>query len=259
MKYVLLFLFSGIFNLQAQNYLDYYFKSNNIEGAIVIYNQNKDEWLFNTEVEPFNNTPVAAHFQLWQALVGLEEKVFKTEVNKKQLWDGVKRSFFDERRPEWNNDTNLVDALKNKNDWYFDLLKNKLSEKSYLENIKNASLFKEIKNNEFLYFWNYAGLTNPNTMILFLKDLYEGKLPFNKKHQQFILNQLFINENLAIHTAETSYLGQKIDWTIGIYLKQDKPVYFSMRTYRSLETEKLENYEKRKNLIISQIFDVLNF
>ena len=99
MKYVLLFLFLGFFNVQAQSYLDYYFKANNINGAIVIYDDNKDEWLFSTEVEPFSNTPAAAHFHLWQALVGLEEKVFKINVKEKLLWDGVKRSFFEERKP----------------------------------------------------------------------------------------------------------------------------------------------------------------
>lgn len=259
MKYVLLFLFLGFFNAQAQSYLDYYFKANNINGAIVIYNENKDEWLFSTELEPFSNTPAAAHFHLWQALVGLEEKVFKIDVKEKLMWDGVKRSFFDERKPEWNADTNLIDAIKNKNDWYFDRLQNYLPQESYSSNIKKSTFFKEIKNNELQYFWNYAALTNPNSMILFLKELKEGKLPFNKQSQQFVYNQLLKDEKLAIHTATTNYLGKRIDWTVGVYLKQSKPIYFSLRTYTSLETTELDDYERRKNLIISQIFDVLNY
>ncbi len=259
MKYVLLLLFLGFFNVQAQSYLDYYFKANNINGAIVIYNENKDEWLFNNEVEPFSNTPAAAHFHLWQALVGLEESVFKIDVKEKLYWDGVKRSFFGERKPEWNTDTNLIDAIKNKNDWYFDRLQNYLPQQSYNDNIKKATFLKDIKNNELQYFWNYAALTNPNSMILFLKGLKEGTLPFNKKSQQFVYNQLLKDETLAMHTATTHYLGKKIDWTIGVYMKQSKPVYFSLRTYTSLEANELADYEKRKNLIISQIFDVLNF
>lgn len=259
MKHVLLFLFLGLFNVQAQNYLDYYFKANNINGAIVIYNENKDEWIFSNEVEPFSNTPAASHFHLWQTLVGLEEKIFKIDVKEKLLWDGVKRSFFDERKPEWNANTNLIDAIKNKNDWYFDRLQNKLSQENYTNNIKKSTFFKEIKNNELEFFWNYAGLTNPNSMILFLKELKEGKLPFNKQSQQFVFNQILKDEKLAIHTATTSYLGKRIDWTVGVYLKQSKPIYFSLRTYTSLEADKLEDYEQRKNLIISQIFDVLNY
>ncbi len=259
MKYVLLLLFLGFFNVQAQSYLDYYFKANNINGAIVIYNENKDEWLFSSEVEPFSNTPAAAHFHLWQALVGLEEKIFKIDVKEKLLWDGVKRSFFDERKPEWNADTNLIDALKNKNDWYFDHLQNNLPQENYTNNIKKSTFFKEIKNNELQYFWNYAALTNPNSMILFLKDLYSSKLPFHKQNQQFVFNQLLMDQKLAIHTATTSYLGREIDWTVGVYLKQNKPIYFSLRTYRSLESEKMKDYEKRKNLILTQIFEVLNF
>lgn len=261
MKYVLtpLFIFLIAFNLQAQSYLDYYFKSNNINGGIVIYDENKNEWIFNTETEPFYNTPAAAHFHLWQALVGLEEKVYKIDVKDKIKWDGVKRYFFDEKFSQWNQDTNLIDALKYKNDWYFDVLKTKLSPESYNLNIKNASVLKDIKNNELSYFWNYAASTNPNTMILFLKDLYYNNLPFNKKSQQFIYNQLLIDQKLALHTSTTSFDGKKIDWTIGIYLKQAKPIYFSLRTYTPLDSDKLEDYEKRKNLILGEIFNVLGY
>ena len=106
-------------------------------------------------------------------------------------------------------------------------------------------------------FWNYAAFTNPNTMILFFKDLYEGKLPFNKKYQQFVFNQLLIDKNLALHTAVTHYKGQEIG--IGVYFKQPKPVYFSLRTQRSLEAEKRSDYDKRRNLVLGQIFEVLNY
>ncbi|MEG1377872.1 MAG: hypothetical protein RSC81_12405, partial [Myroides sp.] len=81
----------------------------------------------------------------------------------------------------------------------------------------------------------------------------------NKQSQQFVYNQLLKDEKLAIHTATTNYLGKRIDWTMGVYLKQSKPIYFSLRTYTSLETTELDDYERRKNLIISQIFDVLNY
>src|SRR5690606_31666730 len=115
MKHVLLFLFLGIFQINAQSYLDYYFKANNVKGGIVIFDENKNQWIFNSESEAFTNSPIASHFHLWQALVGLDEKVFKTDVKEKQRWDGVKLSFFGQRKLDWNNDINLVDALRTKN------------------------------------------------------------------------------------------------------------------------------------------------
>lgn len=259
MKYLLLFLLSGFYQLQAQSYIDYYFKVNNIDGGIVIYDQNKEQWLFNTETEAFTNSPIASHFHLWQALVGLEERVFKTDVNEKQLWDGVKRSFFGTPKPEWNDASNLTEALINKNDWFFERLKEQLPNETYKQYIANASLLKEINNNEWLYFWNYGALTNPNTLVLFVKDLHERTLSFNKKNQQFVFNQLLIDQNLALNTAITHYDGQIIEWTVGVYLKQEKPIYFSLRTRRSLEAEKLPDYEYRRNLILGQIFEVLNY
>lgn len=259
MKYLVLLIFLGFYQLQAQSYLDFYFKANNIDGGIVIYNQNKEEWLFNTESEAFTNTPIASHFHLWQALVGLEHKIITTGVHDKQLWDGVKRTFFGEPKPEWNFSSNLIDALKHKNDWYFERLKAHLPKDIYEKQIVNAPLHKEIKNNEWPYFWNYGVLTNPNTLILFLKDLHETKLPFAKKSQQFVFNHLLLNEHLAVNTVKTHYDGQVIEWTLGVYLKQNKPIYFSYRTRRSLEAKVEEDYEYRRNLVLAQIFEVLNY
>lgn len=257
MRVLILFLFFSI-TVRSQSYLDYYFKSKGIEGAIVLYNQNTGEWIFNSESEAFTNTPAAAHFHLWQTLVGLQEKVFTTDEKELMQWDGVKRSFFEERRPDWNRDMNLSDALASHNDWYFARLKILLNEDSYHKNIENASFLKDVKNNKVEYFWNFSGLTNPNTMIFFLKDLYEKKLPFSENAQQFLISRLSVDKNLILHTSSTSYLGKKIDWTIGIYLKQDKPVYFSFRTKHSLEEEKTADFDRKRNLILAEIFEVLH-
>jgi len=258
MRYIIL-LFLLIFSQgYSQSYLDFYFKSKGIDGAIVIYNQNKDEWIFNNESEPFTNTPPAAHFQLWMALVGLQQNVFDVSGKVFLHWDGVKRHSFDQRKPEWNQNTNLIQALKTQNDWYFDHLKEVLDEKEYQNTIKTNDFFKEIKNNEWDYFWNYAALTNPNTMILFLKDLYENKLPFDKKYQKFLFNQLLIDHKLALHTSITSYMGEKIEWTLGVYFTKENQIYYSFRTHRSLDQPHREDYEKQRNLLIAEIFDALN-
>ncbi len=258
MRFILLLFLLVFFQGHSQTYLDFYFKSKGIDGAIVIYNENKDEWIFNKESEPFTNTPPAAHFQLWMALVGLQQKVF--DVNEKVFlpWDGVKRTYFDQRKPEWNQNTNLVQALKTQNDWYFAHLKEVLEEKEYQNTIKTNDFLREINNNKWMYFWNYGALTNPNTMILFLKDLYENNLPFDAKYQKFLFNQLLIDHKLALRTSTTSYMGEKIEWTLGVYFTKEKPVYFSLRTHHSLDESQREDYEKQRNLLIAEIFDALN-
>ena len=81
MKYFFVFTLFCSFLGNAQSYLDFHFKSNGITGAVVIYNDNTNEWIFNNESEPFTNTPIAAHFHLWQTLVGLENGVFSTKEN----------------------------------------------------------------------------------------------------------------------------------------------------------------------------------
>src|SRR5690606_9730041 len=242
----------------AQNYLNYYFKSNDIDGAIVIFNKNTNQWIFSNDSEPFLNTPFGSHFHLLQALEGLETDVFNTSAQYFEPWYGVKRSFFGVPKTEWTKENNVKDALKYKNDWYFNLLAYRLPEEIYQEKIKSSSLIKETLNNNFEYFWNYGVLTNPNTMINFLKDLYENRLPYKEINQQFVFNELMINNQLAIHESITHYQGKKITWMIGVYLKHSKPVYFSLRTSQSLESPELPNFNERKNLVLSQIFESLN-
>lgn len=257
MKYFFVFtLFCSLVG-NAQSYLDFHFKSNDINGAIVIYNENTNEWVFNNESEPFTNTPIAAHFHLWQTLVGLENGVFSKNTKEVIKWDGVKRSFFEEHKAIWNKDMNLTQAISTQNDNYFNTLKYRLSSDLYEKNIKSNPLLKKVLNNDLDYYWNYSALTNPNSLIMLMKDLYELKLPFNKKNQEYLLNEIKVNNNLIVHSAITSYQGKKIEWTIGVYLKHKKPIYFSYRTNRSVEFEKPLGYETKRNKVLTEIFEML--
>lgn len=242
----------------AQSYLDFYFKSKEIEGAIVLYNENKDEWIFSNETDALSNSPIAGHFQLWMALVGLKHQIFDVSENKFMPWDGVQRYYFEQRKPEWNQNTNLVQAIRFQTDWYFEQLKERLPLEEYRHFVKTNPLFTEVNNNVWEKFWNYGALTNPKTMILFIKDLYYGELDFNSYHQKFVFNQMLIDQKLALRTVTTSFEGKKIDWTLGVYFTKEKPIYFSLRTQRSLDFPENEDYEKQRNLLISEIFDVLN-
>lgn len=257
MKYFFVFTLFCSFLGNAQSYIDFHFKSNGITGAVVIYNDNTNEWIFNNESEPFTNTPIAAHFHLWQTLVGLENGVFSTKENDVIRWDGVKRSYFEEHKSIWNKDMNLSEAIANQNDSYFNHLKYRLSKEIYQSNIEENSLIKQTLNNKLEFYWNYAALTNPNTLILFLKDLYENKLPFNKQNQEYLIKQLKISNDFILHSTVTSYQGNKIEWTIGAYLKNKKPVYFSYRTNRSVEFDKTSDYDKKRNQVLTEIFESL--
>ena len=257
MKYLLLLISLLSFKGFSQSYIDYYFNSNGIKGAIVIYNTNTQQWVFNNESEAYTNSPAASHFHLWQTLVGLEEKVLNSSPTVIYKWDGIKRSYFGDRKNEWNKDMNLIEALKSKNDFFFNQLKTSLNQNSYQSNIKNSSLLKQVASDDE-YFWNYSGLTNPNTMIMFFKDLYEEKLSFNKKSQEFLKNQLALDSSLLLNTSTTSYQGKKITWTVGVYLKQDKPIYFSYRTYYYLDEELSDQYHLKRNKVLSEIFQALN-
>jgi len=243
----------------AQGFLDFHFKSNNINGAIVIFDEDKNQWIFNDDKEVFWNTPIASHFHLWQTLVGLEMKVFTMNEIDEYKWDGVKRSYFAERRVSWNSNMNLSEALQHKNDYYFSQLKNSLTKEVYATTIEKSNLLSEVKKNNIPAFWNFVGLTNPNKMILFLRDLYHKKLPFNQESQTYLLNKLSLNKNALVLTSSTSYLGNKILWTIGVINMEKKSVFFSYRTQLSVENNVNDEYLQRRDRVLVDIFESLGY
>ena len=142
-------------------------------------------------------------------------------------WDGVDRS-----RPEWNKDHDLKSAFRNSTVWYYQELARRVGGermKKWLDLIGygNADTSGGID-----MFWLSGGLRiTPEQQVLFLKRLYEDKLPFSKRTMD-IVKQIMVAKDTATYTlrAKTGWGdqgGQDIGWYVGYLQTKDNVIFFA--------------------------------
>lgn len=259
---VFVLLFSLYFNTSySQNYLDFYFKSRSINGAIIIVNEDDTYFASNRETEGMKETPPSNLFHLFAYLMIYDKNIHKKE-SLYLKWDSVNRYFFNETRKEWNKDTDLDTAFKEHNDWYFQTYLNDFTKEEIEQKLKVIGYTNKKWNDEIPYYWQFGGmLITANQQIKFLKKLFKKELPFSVESQEKLLQLLKINQNPSIKLygldAFTVYNGERIDWFTGVLEKEGKHYFFSTRTYHNIETDMNENYPKEKFVITSEIFDIL--
>ena len=95
MKKITIFLFFLIgFSGFSQSIIDFYFKSKDVDGSILIFDENKDTWIFNIENDVRRNSPVGSLFNIPSALIALDLGVISKDPGEIMYWDGVKRYYF---------------------------------------------------------------------------------------------------------------------------------------------------------------------
>lgn len=256
---VLLFTTGTLF---SQSYLDFYFKSKDIDGAIIIYNETQNTWIFNNEFDVKEGTPPGATFHLLHALIGLDLGLLSEAPEIYERWDGINRYYFGNLMTQWNCNTNLDEALYYSNDWYFDRLAHELKPKDYYYFLNRLQYSNRVVRKDISGFWNYGGLlVTPEQQLEFLKKLYHNKLPFATKNQQYVLGKMLVDENpdytLYGYNAYTVYKGKATDWWIGILKTRTDTYYFSTRIYKSIEDIPVKDFAAFKYTITFEIFKIL--
>lgn len=257
----LLFL---LFTVQShsQNHLDFYFKSRNVKGGIVIRNEEGNYYASNNELEPNRYYPPAATFNMFNYLL-VKYYQDKNQLTDVLPWDGVKRHFFNEVQLDWNKNTNVNEAFLTNNDWYFQEYLNKLPQK-YVSNVLEQIKYTNSSwNNEIPYYWQFGGLLcSSDQQISFLKKLRNNELPFNTNHQKELIELMKVSSKGGLDLygidGHTVYLGERVEWFIGFLEKDSKRYYFSIRTYFSIEEEWNATNSNYKYDILSDIFDSLH-
>ncbi len=155
----------------------------------------------------------ASTFKIFISLVALETAVAPDD----QLlikWDSIKR------KPEWDKDMNLREALKTSSEPYFKELINRIGPakmQHYLDTVKYGNMkmgghFDEIWENDTLKISadEQAGL---------LKRLYFNELPFSERSQRIVKTMMLQEEtpgyNLYYKTGTGTANGKNIYWIVG--------------------------------------------
>lgn len=249
----------------SQSFLDFYFKNNNINGAILIYDEKNNSYLFNNENNVKYKTPIGSFYNIINTLIALDLGVITINSDNIMFWDGVKNYHFGQTNPYWNCNTNLDEALQYKTDWYFQNLSKRINIKENEYYLKKLNLTNLDYNPHENYFWHFGNLkTTPDKQLEFLKQLKNQNLDlFHKKHQKYLYDSMLrINEkNYKIYAYETYnvYMGERIDWWIGVLETKDNAYYFSTRIFETVQKNKSKNFESKKFEITLEIFRLLGY
>ncbi len=206
-----------------------YFENCIVEGSIVIYDNNKRQWIVSDTVGTRKETLPASTFKIINLLVALETKTIETEHDIVK-WVGSTDTIKYGYRPEIYHDMTVKNAFDVSAGWVFIELAKKIGKekyKKYLTLCNYGNLKLSQKEDDF---WNFGDFAiSPINQVEFLKKLYEGKLPFSKRSMD-IVKKTLISEQKEDYTirAKTGWTregGINTGWWIG-YLEKKEGVYF---------------------------------
>jgi beta-lactamase class D len=213
----------------AQVDLEQSFEQLGIEGSIVIYDQNAEQFY---EHNPARNTTAffpLSTFKILNALVSLETGVIRDDVTV-LTWDGIEREL-----PSWNRDTNLRQGFKDSAIWFYQVLARKVGHER-MQNFVNQVEYgnRNIGTAEAIdRFWLEGPLQiTPRQQIEFLQKLYRNEMPFSQRTVDLVKDIMVVERTPEYVLRGKTGLDAtittgwpKLGWFVG-YLEQNNNVFF---------------------------------
>lgn len=206
-----------------------YFEDCNVKGSIVIYDNNKQQFILSDTVETRQETLPASTFKIINLLIALETKTIPDE-NEIVKWVGSTDTLKYGNRPEIYHDMTVKEAFETSAGWVFVELAKKIGKENYkkyltLCNYGNVNLTQKDAD-----FWNFGAFgISPINQVEFLKKLYDEKLPFSKTNIAIVKKVMISEQNndytIRSKTGWTRDNGINTGWWVG-YLENKEGTYF---------------------------------
>lgn len=203
----------------------HHFQEFEVEGSILIYDQNKDQFYQHNAPRNLIAFPPASTFKIFNSLVALETGVIRNETTV-LTWDGIDRGI-----SEWNRDTNLRQAYKDSAVWFYQVLARKIGYER-MHNFINQLDYgnREIGTKEVIdKFWLQGPLKiTSKQQIKFLRRLHQRDLPFSRRTIDLVKDIMVFEQTPDyVLRAKTGWaqVTPQVGWFVG-YLEQNKNVYF---------------------------------
>jgi beta-lactamase class D len=211
------------------------FAQYHVQGSFTLYDLKSNKWILCNQEQWKKPFIPASTFKICNSLIGLETGVIANEhfVIK---WDGVVRS-----RSEWNKDHDLKTAFKNSTVWYYQELARRVGGVQMKKWLDLAGYGNADTSGGIDMFWLSGGLRiTPEQQVLFLKQLYEDKLPFSKRTMN-IVKQIMVAKDTVTYTlrAKTGWGNQEnkdIGWYVG-YVRTKSNAYFFASCIQCTDTK----------------------
>jgi beta-lactamase class D len=217
--------------------LEKYFQGN--KGAFVLYDLNLDRYIrYNPERCAQGFIP-ASTFKIMNSLIGLETGVIPDE-NYVIKWDGTRYDI-----PSWNQDHTLKTAIRNSVIWYYQELARRVGKDRMQYYVDAADYGNKDLSGHIDTFWLEGGLRiSADQQVEFLKQLYQGTLPFSERSMEIVREILVLEQNgsyrLSGKTGSAQRATPHVGWFVG-YLETKDNVYFFAANYETPGPDGLEN------------------
>jgi beta-lactamase class D len=197
----------------------------NVNGAILIFDFNKNSYYANNFQLAEKNSIPASTFKIPNSVIGLETGILQDEKTVFK-WNGEKRAF-----PNWEKDLTLKEAFQSSCVPCYQELAKKIGIERMNDYLAKLNFGEMVVTDETLAnFWLIgSSKISPFQQIDFLKRLYTKELPISESTNKTVIEILKIEENinftLSGKTGLAVHLTNDIGWFVG-YLEKNKEVFY---------------------------------
>lgn len=222
-------------NVTIDNSLRKYFDTNHVKGTFGLYDNGTGQFII-YNLERFKDSAYlpASTFKIVNSLIGIETGKI---VDEKMVikWDGVIRKYPNgDTATGWNKDLTMLEALKASAVPYYQEVARRIGKDTMQHWLDSLKYGNHIINGAIDTFWlnNTLKVTADEQMGL-LKELYFGKLPFQKRTQEIVkkamLQESNANYQLSYKTG-WAFLpnGNALGWIVGWIEENHHPYFFAM-------------------------------
>ena len=237
-----------------------YFNNCEVEGSIVIFDQNNQEWILSDTSSIHSESLPASTFKIINLLIALETKVIKDE-NEIVQWVGKTDTVKYGYRPEIYHDMTVKEAFEVSAGWVFIELAKKIGKENYTKYLTECNYGNLNLSQQDADFWNFGNFAiSPINQVEFLKNLYEGNLPFSKRNMEIVKRVMLTEEtdNYTIHakTGWTRENNTNTGWWVGYLEANDNTYFFATRLLQNRDNNRDDFGSCRKEITKNVLRDL---
>jgi beta-lactamase class D len=237
-----------------------YFDQCGVDGAVAIYDYKKHLWILSDTVNTNRETLPASTFKIVNMLIALETGTISNE-NYVVKWPGKTDTLKYGYRPDIYHDISVKDAFKVSAGWAFIELAKRIDRDLYKRYLTQCGYGNVDLSEAGADFWNFGPFgISPVAQVVFLRKLFEGKLPFSKRNMD-IVKRVMITEqssayNVRSKTGWTMANDTNTGWWVGYLEKKDEVYFFATRLLQSRKNNRADFSKCRKEITRSVLKDL---
>ena len=200
------------------------FNERNVKGTIIISSLNGQTEYVYDETRVKKRFLPASTFKIPNTLIALDERAV---VHEKEIieWDGKDKGW-----SPWNKDHSLESAFPVSCVWFYQELAQRVGNTSYLDHFDRLNYGNKQTGDELTTFWLDGDLRiSAREQVDFLKKLYRGELPYDKKHIELLKKMMIVEKKahyiLRAKTGWAMRIKNQHGWYVG-YVETENDIWF---------------------------------